>query len=40
MDDISNKLGVKFFLCANYEHDPVEAISPYNKPSISFNHDE
>lgn len=30
----SDKLGMKIFMCANYEHDPHVQVSPYAKPQI------
>uniref|UniRef100_M8BQT7 GRF-type domain-containing protein n=1 Tax=Aegilops tauschii TaxID=37682 RepID=M8BQT7_AEGTA len=30
--DFSDWLGMKFFMCANYEEDPTVAISEYDKP--------
>ena len=36
--DFSDWLGMKFFMCANYEEDPAVAISEYDKPPVCFNH--
>ena len=38
--DFSDWLGMKFFMCANYEEDPAVAISEYDKPPVWFNHHE
>ena len=32
--DFSDWLGMKFFMCANYEEDPAVAISEYDKPPV------
>jgi len=34
--DFSDWLGMKFFMCANYEEDPAIAISEYDKPPVCF----
>ena len=33
--DFSDKFGMKFFMCANYEYDPPVPVSPYDKPPVS-----
>jgi hypothetical protein len=38
--DFSDCLGMKFFMCANYDRDPPVAISPYDKPPVCFNDGE
>ena len=38
--DFSDWLGMKFFMCANYEEDPPVAISPYIRPPVCFSHEE
>ncbi|KAI4993787.1 hypothetical protein ZWY2020_008100 [Hordeum vulgare] len=38
--DFSDWLGMKFFMCANYEEDPPIAPSPYISPPICFSHQE
>ena len=35
--DFSDKMGMRFFMCPNYEHDPPAASSPYVKPPVCFN---
>ena len=38
--DFSDWLGMKFFMCANYEEDPPVATSPYIRPPVCFSHEE
>jgi len=38
--DFSDWLGMKFFMCANYEEDPPVSISPYIRPPVCFSHQE
>ncbi|KAI5000145.1 hypothetical protein ZWY2020_004734 [Hordeum vulgare] len=36
----SDWLGMKFFMCPNYEEDPLVAPSPYIRPPVCFRHQE
>ena len=36
--DFSDWLGMKFFMCANYESDPPESISAYVRPPVCSSH--
>lgn len=33
--DFSNKPGMRFFMCANYEYEPPVLVSPYDRPPVS-----
>ncbi|KAI4979677.1 hypothetical protein ZWY2020_016430 [Hordeum vulgare] len=36
----SDWLGMKFFMCVNYEEDPTVSISPYIRPPVCSSHQE
>ena len=38
--DFSDKFGMKFFMCPNYEYDPPERTSLFARPAVCFDHDE
>ena len=38
VEDFSDWLGMKFFMCANYESDPPECISAYIRPPVCSSH--